>query len=249
MDQKIKNFDRGIEQMMNEHQVAPPFGAWNRISAELDAMPGAVAAGAAPVASSLIPKRAMLGIIAAALVIGSSALTGYLINSSHNNDHVNNTVAKTTMATTNTKTPVTAQTEPVKNIISPTGIALTKVQLRHIAATTPAQSTILAAQQVVPVVNEPVASLTPTPVINNENTDVPTPLEPVAQRAEDTQTYFFPPIDVNTPEKTAPAKETLTNKSHNTETTVAGNSDDDKPVRKRFHPKRRQKFTYGNIIR
>jgi len=33
-------------------------GAWNRISSELDAMPAAVAAGVAPVVTSLIPKRA-----------------------------------------------------------------------------------------------------------------------------------------------------------------------------------------------
>jgi hypothetical protein len=247
MEPNTKNFDRKIEQMMNEHQVAPPFGAWNRISAELDAMPAAIAAGAAPVATALIPKRALAGIIAAALVIGSSVITGYLVNSSHNNDRSNNIVTKTTFATTTTK-PAVQQTEPVKNTVIPSEIALTKVKVKHIVATNAVQSTIVAAQQVQPVINQPVVL---SPVINNENTDVPTPLEPVAQKAEDTQTYFFPPIDVTTPEKTAtPAKTAVSNKAHTGDAgTIAAASDDDKPVRKRFHPGKKHNFSYGIINR
>jgi hypothetical protein len=250
MEHNTKNFDRKIEQMMNEHQVAPPFGAWNRISSELDAMPAAVAAGVAPVVTSLIPKRAMAGIIAAALVIGSSLITAYLINNSHNNNQANSAVANTTVASTvTTRPPTVQQTEPVKSTLAPAGIALTRVKVRHIAATNPVQSTIIAAQQVQPAINQPVA-LTPAPIINNENTDVPTPLEPVAQKAEDTQTYFFPPIDVSTPEKTTtPPKNTISNKAHTGDGTTASSNDDDKPVRKRFHPGRKHNFNYGNINR
>jgi hypothetical protein len=249
MEQNTKNFDRNIEQMMNEHQVAPPFGAWNRISAELDALPTAVAAGSAPVVTRLIPKRALAGIIAVALVIGSSAITGYLINASHNDEHSGN-VVKTSVATTsktNTQ-PVAVQTEPVKSLVSPAQIALTKVKVKHLVATNPVQQTIVAAQQVQPVINQPVA-VTPTPIINNENTDVPTPLEPVSAKAEDTQTYYFPAIDVTTPEKiVTPAKTSIAAKAH-TGDAVAANNNDDAPVRKRFHPGRKHNFNYGNINR
>jgi hypothetical protein len=55
MEQKIKNFDRHIEKMMNESSVAPPFGAWNRIAAELDAMP-IVAGEAAEVVATTAPS-------------------------------------------------------------------------------------------------------------------------------------------------------------------------------------------------
>ncbi len=251
MEQNTKNFDRKIEQMMNEHQVAPPFGTWTRISADLDAMPvAAAAAGAAPVVTSLIPKRALAGIIAAALVIGTSVITGYVVNSYRDNEHANTPVTKTSVATTITKPASVQQTEPVKSVVTPSEIALTKVKVRHIAATDPVQSTIIAAQQVQPVINQPVAVTIPAPVINNENTDVPTPLEPVAQKAEDTQTYFFPPIDVNTPEKTnTPAKTGIGSKSHSTDVAAAPNTDDDKPKRKRFHPARKRDWGYMNINR
>ena len=249
MEHNTKNFDRNIEQMMNEHQVAPPFGAWNRISAELDAMP-AIAAGAAPVVTSLIPKRAMLGIIAAALVIGASVLTGYLASSSQNNNVVNADAKTTVAATTKTTSkPIAAQqTVGVKNSVTPE-IALTKVKVKHIAATTPVQSTILAAQQVQPTVNEPVA-VTASPIINNQNTDVPTPLEPVSQNAQETQTYYFPAIDVNTPEKAPAPVKTITNKAHiGDAASVSPNNDDDKPKHKRFHPARKRDWGYMNINR
>ena len=45
MEKDTKHFDRKIEQMMNEHTVAPPFGMWNRIATE-------VASEALPVAAT-----------------------------------------------------------------------------------------------------------------------------------------------------------------------------------------------------
>ena len=258
MEQNTKNFDRNIEQKMNEHEVAPPFGMWNRISSELEAVPAAVAAAGPPVAASLIPKRAMTGIIAAALVIGASLITGYLVNNSMHADKAGNgntaanTVAKTSVAAT-TK-PATAnntntQTVGVKTTVQPLIAAVVRVKTKPAIATTPVQATIQAAQQVQPTINEPVAAVNISPVVVNSNTDVPTPIEPVAQNVQEPQTYYFPPIDVNTPERPAASAKVVTSKARNGETTVASNTDDDKPARKRFHPKKRQKFTYGNIIR
>ena len=110
MEQNIKNFDRGIEQKMNEHEVAPPFGMWNRISSELDAMP---IAAAAPIATSLIPKRAMMGIIATALVIGTAMITGYLVSSSLNK----NTVAPTGNTSIEATTKSATSTAPVQQTV------------------------------------------------------------------------------------------------------------------------------------
>lgn len=74
MEEKItKEFDRSIERMMNENTVAPPFGMWNRISADLDAI-----APAAPVAAPLIPRGVLYGFIAGASLAGT-LITGLLL--------------------------------------------------------------------------------------------------------------------------------------------------------------------------
>ena len=256
MEQKIKNFDRGIEQMMNEHEVAPPFGMWNRISAELEAMP---VAATAPVATSLIPKRAMVGFIAAALILGTTVLTGYLVNSSVNNKTTNsnapagnNTIGVSTKPTvTNTPT-ATTQTIAVKNETTAISPIVMKAKVRHNVASNPVQSTIQAAQQVTPVINEPVAPATTGVIINNATTDVPTPIEPIAQGVTENQTYFFPPIDVTTPEKTKAANESPIVAKKNSKNTTTASSDNDGPsdhkIKFRMHNKKRG-WAYGSIIR
>jgi hypothetical protein len=147
MDQKIKNFDRSIEQMMNEHQVAPPFGMWNRISSELEATPVPVAA-AAPVVTSLIPKRSMAAIIAGVLIIGASVATGYMVHAVLNNKNqvqanttpVNAPVNLTTVA--NNNTPAQAA-EPVKHEVIPVIPVLAKEKINHITDK-PVQATLQA---------------------------------------------------------------------------------------------------------
>lgn len=258
MEQNIKNFDRGVEQKMNEHEVAPPFGMWNRISAELDAMPLA-AATAAPVATALIPKRAMVGIIAAALIMGTTILTGYLVNSSLNTDKANTNIAVSPKTVNATNIP--QQTAPVKSDeASPMHIAMVKPAVKHHPASNPLQSTMQLAQQVQPTVNQPV---TTNPALSNgnnslinsnANTDVPTPIEPIAQNAE-TTTYYFPPIDVNTPEKAKTETEpTFTIRKASVINATASNNKEESfgpPSERKFHPRLhgKKKFTYGSIIR
>ena len=120
-------------------------------------------------------------------------------------------------------------------------------------ASNPVQSTIQAAQQVTPVINEPVAPATTGVVINNATTDVPTPMEPVAQNVtEETQTYFFPPIDVNTPEKGKAATESPIVAKKNNKNATTASSDNDGPsdhkIKFRMHNKKRG-WAYGSIIR
>ena len=72
----MKNFDRSIEKMMNENEVAPPHGMWNRIAAELE-----TSAAPMPVSvNSPIPQRTVFGFIAGALLISASMMTAYLVN-------------------------------------------------------------------------------------------------------------------------------------------------------------------------
>ena len=234
---------------MNEHEVAPPFGMWNRISAELEAMP--VAATVAPAATSLIPKRAMVGIIAAAMVLGSTMLVGYMVNSSlHNNNQGIGATVKPAAGNT-----VSQQAQPVKTetTVPVASASPAQPKVTHHAAGNPMQATLQLAQQVKPTINEPVAVVNNTPAenslaISNATTDVPTPIEPIAQKPE-LQTYYFPPIDVNTPEKAKTETESplLTKKP----VTTASAGDDDRAGSKfkfRMH-NRKKKFTYGNIIR
>ena len=254
MEQNIKNFDRGVEQMMNEHEVAPPFGMWNRISAELEAMP---VAATAPVATSLIPKRAMMGIIAAALILGTTAITGYLVSSSLNgnkNTTVASPVSTQIAAPTQSNVPATVQPAIVAESVNaaPATHHTANKKAKQITASNPVESTIQAAQQVTPTVSQPVAEGNSI-IVSNANTDVPTPIEPVAQNVnEETQTYYFPPIDVATTETSKPANESpIAAKNHTKSTTVASNDNDgpsDHKVKFRMHNKKRG-WAYGSIIR
>ena len=87
MDQKIKNFDRTIEQKLNEAEVAPPFGMWNRISGELDVAETLPTAAAAVAPIAAVSKRAAIRFIVAASLISSSLVTAYIVNSlNHKNE-------------------------------------------------------------------------------------------------------------------------------------------------------------------
>ncbi len=263
MDQKIKKFDRSIEQMMNEHQVAPPFGMWNRISSELEVMP--VAAAAAPVATSLIPKRAMAGIIAATLIMGTTIITGYLVNSTINKNKtdLNQGVAGTQIATTVkpavANTPVQQTIGVKKDIVAPVHTKA-KPGANH-SNTNQAAATLKLAQTITPTINSQpgVVQCITTPVsintavLSNDKTEVTEPATPKEQATE-TQTYYFPPIDIATTQKKTTAVETPAAKNQ----PVASNDDKDDKSSKissggdykfRFRPHRRRKFTYGSIIR
>jgi hypothetical protein len=226
MDQKIKNFDRNIEQLMNEHEVAPPFGMWNRIACELEAMP--IAAAAAPVATALIPKRALVGIIAAALITGTAIITGYTVNStlSNNKTGANNTVVNTQVATSPKPVEQHQTVAVVTNEVKPV-----VAKVKH--NTNPVKAVLVAAQNVKPassqavVENTPPASVSNSLVIDNSNTDVPTPIEPVAKSAADNQTYYFPPIDVTTPDKKVVTETPVAERSHPSNKAIASADNDD----------------------
>jgi hypothetical protein len=87
MEQEIKQFDRTIEESMNGLSATPPFGMWNRISAELDAAEPAIAAGVAPITSTTI-QRTPWRYIAAAAVTGIAVVGAFVYSYVGNNNTV-----------------------------------------------------------------------------------------------------------------------------------------------------------------
>lgn len=248
MDQKMKRFDSNIEQMMNESEVAPPFGMWNRISAQLDAE---IAPVAQPTALSPIPQRALYGFIAGALMIGASLVTAYVVNQSNKQDKqiVNTQPAAITPAIVNQAVTNTPVTNPV-------------VQIQALNTTAEKTTTKpLAVKSSKPVAMD-------NPVIENtqvskheektETTVLPAHAEVLipTQVAENnavavSEPYFFPAVDnITAPEtkkeKAVVAKTTVkTEKAEDRERTISLNND---PPRIKFRPKKHRSFSYGKII-
>lgn len=93
MEQNMNNqFDKAIEQAMNSYTEAPPFGMWNRISAELgEAAPAATSPAAV---SSIFTKGSIYGFISGALFISGLVTASFLFNNSKSLEAVNSGVEK-----------------------------------------------------------------------------------------------------------------------------------------------------------
>jgi hypothetical protein len=239
MEEQIKNFDRGVERLMNEHEVTPPFGMWNRISAELDALP--VAAGVAP--TSFIPKRAIVGFIAGAMILGASLITGYLVHSA------NQPEARTPVQTvTPVSTPVAATTasQPASEMVATAPVAVMHHKVLHHVQAKPVEENAGPAQTTASNTNTLPVVIT-SPVTSNLNSDVPAPIETVSQNINEPQTYYFPPIDISNTEKSN-AEHISAAKAHELDSKPA---DDDRPraeVKMKWRPKKHGAgFSYGKI--
>ncbi|HWB64358.1 MAG TPA: hypothetical protein VG603_12660 [Chitinophagales bacterium] len=245
MEQKIKNFDRAIEQMMNEQQVSPPFGMWNRISAELDASAMPLAASTPP-AGALMPKRAVAGFIAGVLITGISVATGFMINSYLNsgkaaantnitapsfspftpantaNAATNNTAAKAVA-----QVPVTQNKTVLKSHTAKRAVIIPISSVRQLTgANVPAQMSSLQISTCITAV----PLIKPAEDLNNNQ-------------------YYFPPIDVVNSDKSSAAE---TSAAKPDESTKPNDDDGGHKLfgdKVRFHPRKRHKFSYGTIIR
>ncbi len=239
MDQNMKNFDRIIEQRMNEQQTPPPFGAWNRIAAELDAMPIA-AAEPAPV-NNLIPKRAIASFIAGMLIMGSAIATGFWVNSTLNRD---NKIAGTNEAA-----------KPASFSVA-VGNGLNDLPLLQLSATSP----IGKLPQYAPFTGPLIAKrANAAPVVDqvsnrtnsvNGHADVPAPIQAITLPPSDLkETYYFPPVDIVTIEKCkTEVEEPKLAKVEDAKATT----DDDRPKadQKKFRPHRRRPgWAWGSINR
>jgi hypothetical protein len=78
MEEKmINHFDKKIEQAMNAYTEAPPFGMWNRISAELGEP---VVAPVTPKPYSVFTRSSVLGFMSGVLLIGGIVTANMLYN-------------------------------------------------------------------------------------------------------------------------------------------------------------------------
>jgi len=166
-----KNFDRSIEHKMNQHSVAPPFGAWNRIAAELDTITPA-AAPAAP----LIPNSALIGFLSGAALI-ATLVGGVLIYIEYNNETKSNAIQMPPISS-NTKeitlTPQTVVTTPekVEQVIVSKSTTTTKQE---------------ASEPILPTQKYITPELAVIPTLNDENN---------VEKAE--PVFYFPAVDINT---------------------------------------------------
>lgn len=227
----MKNFDRNIEQMMNEHEVTPPFGMWNRISAELDKEVAQV-----PVSvNSPIPQRTIFGFIAGALLISASMMTAYLVNDYSKKEKaviVNNVVVDKTINTT----PVVSETPTIIFRENTKQIARYS---KPISITKPVEERIVAQ-----------AKTPTTPVqILPTNTEVSVPAQFIAENSGGSEPYYFPAIDMNSPKTEAtPITKAVKVDTKNPDDNDREISSNDFPKIK-FRPKKHRSFSYGKIIR
>ncbi len=238
MEKEIKDFDRRIEQLMNENSITPPFGMWNRISSELEseALPIAVAA---PLA--LIPKRAMFGFIAGVAVIGLSLVTAYFVS---NNSTKQIEISK----------PVTSINEITPTVMRVVPLTTTDVVLEKANHIQVAKIKTIAYKMTSQEARATDETLNNTSFGNNM--DVPVPNQAVASNLT-TGNYYFPPVDiVNTPvaetngeiavvtaNQLAKQEEKLGDKKGK----ISATSANEKRIKLKKH--RRSGFTYGSLNR
>lgn len=242
----IKDFDRSIEQMMNEHAVPPPFGAWNRIAAGLDA----------PVAAAprrVVPVAAIGGFVAGAMLIGG-LVAGALV---YNGNNLNNITYPATVAANNT-------TASNTQILSPAAQVTTAQQVgtvNQVAEKSNVQALVAVAadKQTGKTAVTLTSSNGKTALSNNNDVAVPE-VKLKANANMVSMPYYFPAIDV--------ANDTQAMASANDEDgddEVAVSKANAKPagsseIKRRsssssdfrgvkFKKKKRKSFTYGNIVR
>lgn len=228
----MKNFDRNIEQMMNEHEVAPPFGMWNRIAAELE-----TGATAVPVSvNSPIPQRTVFGFVAGALFISASLLTAYLVND-YSKEEKTIALNSPVVNQPSVSTPVATE---MQTIVFRDEVKSTARISKSIATTLP--------------VAEKAAEAEPTNVSANAlklHTEVSVPTQAVAENNGVTEPYYFPAIDINSTKKTEEKTTASIAKPAKVEKSTEANerevSSYEAPKIK-FRPKKHRSFSYGRII-
>lgn len=236
----LKDFDRHIEQLMNESSVTPPFGAWNRIAAELDAAPIAnptTGSAAGSVAQPLLNAGTVFGFISGALLIGT-AVTGWLLYNNYNNNPAS------------TIPPVNTTTHTEEVITTPTQTATTEI----IAQKPVEVKTTRITTGVTKTTNVVTPKTTPIPQ-NNEEVAAPTIKLPMDKEKNVNETYYFPPVDINT------GNETLQNTAPVFENDKKHDEADEAKITKRvsqssssgerikFKKKRKTNWTYGRLNR
>ena len=252
-DKMIKDFDRAIEQMMNENAVAPPFGAWNRIAAELNTP------AAAPVAARrALPVAAIGGFVAGALLIGG-LVAGALI---YNGNSLNNITYPSTVANSNnvsvaSETTTVQPSAEVTNTIQQSSTVVAesnKPTMAVLASEAAADKQTKKDATVVAADNKLALS-------NNNDVAVPEVKLKASSTSIISMPYYFPAIDVaNDSQTTASADaDDMEEYEHDADVAKTGTKQSSEVKRRsssssdfrgvKFKKKKKKSFTYGSIVR
>ncbi len=245
MEDNIKEFDRQIEQAMNENSVNPPFGMWNRISAELDATPVASTGtgGGGAGLGAMVTKSGLLGLVIIAAV-ESAFLVNYVASGNEGRNQATesteNVMPANTVVTTSLQQPaVTEEVTPAKSS-SPITIAKNIGRTHKPAHKQPV------------VIQQETIALAPTPnTIANFNDVSSVPEQTTAnETATNNEAYYFPPVDINIPGDKKAEEPTTT-----IATKVLDNPTDKKKIslpaeqKLKFKPPHKKKWGYGRFNR
>jgi|GEM_PF-1825912 len=257
-EKSIKDFDRAIEQAMNEYSVAPAFGMWNRISAELG---NVEEVAVAPKPSTALPKGLVAGFIAGALVIGTT-ITGLLVYNGNNLPVVNNTTT-VQQPLNNSRNQSNNENAIVPVAVENAAKEKNAVVVADEPATPHVKIMVVTAVNTVSAkpakqVKTTVANIDTNPMGYNgisNNNDVAVPQMVVGSKAASADTYYFPPVDINIPGEKIDAASTANNDNDDEE--EVKNNDSKKvisrssssPERIKFKKKRRTHYTYPTIVR
>ena len=235
MEEKlIKDFDRGIENMMNDHVVTPPFGAWNRIAAELEVGPVAVVTTTTP-AQPWINTGTVLGFVSGALMIGTF-VGSWLLYNKYNTNEASTIVQKPieVAAQGNTVNVPVFSTEKNTENIQPNA--------KHVV--------VLADNNIAKK-----AEYTTVRLNSNEDVAAPTVKLPMDKQKANDEPYYFPPVDINIPETKPeqPAEVSLQTEVKPEEQTklaeVKKTATSSSSSRVKFKKKRNSGWNYGKINR
>lgn len=186
-DKSVKNFDRHIEQMMNEHSVDPPFGAWNRIAAELESVPSSAVTTTTVSSQPWLNTGTILGFISGALMIGT-LVTGWFAYSTYKNYNT-----ESGKPTSNNDVKVNEQS--FSQTFAPSAIVTTEAQQTSNHITKHRTSTHVAVTS-----KEEVLESSTVKISKNEEVAAPTVKLPVDKQKNASEPYYFPPVDINVPE-------------------------------------------------
>lgn len=183
-EKSMKDFDRNIERALTDYSVAPPFGVWNRIQSELDA-----AEPAPPVALPLIPRGVLAGFFAGAALIGTLVGGWFMYN--------NSGTTATTPTGVETSIVTTPAIQSTQQPVIETNNNAPVVAINHVVKTNSSKSSI----NMAPVAETSAAANTAS---TEDQTIGLTSLASIEkQEKKDSQVYeayYFPPVDINTPE-------------------------------------------------
>lgn len=226
MNNMHKNFDRSIERKLNQAAVEPPFGAWNRIAAQLDQE--------VKPAPLIGVKSIGLALLITSAVIGAIAIAG---NALYYTNYINPT------------TPLAVNRVSPSFVVKPEKIDFSSINdLSAPIYTTPRQLTTHSNS----IKEEASASVKQAERrIVTETTAVVTDYNTPATTKTVNPVYVFPPVDLQTTlqsNEEASEDESIEKeeRAHDKKIRTSGN---ESSTRYKFKKRKKGKFNYGKINR